>query len=68
MITRRTFVQILMLLPLSAYASELLAHDEKDRILNLYNTHTGERIHVRYCSCGVYDKAAIDGINRLLRC
>lgn len=59
---------MLLLLTISSYAGELPAYEEKDRILKLYNTHTGERLHVRYCSCGVYDKSAIDEINRLLRC
>jgi uncharacterized protein YcbK (DUF882 family) len=59
---------MISLLMLSSYAGELPAYEEKDRILNLHNTHTGERLHVKYCSCGVYDKDAIDGLNRLLRC
>jgi len=57
-----------LLLALSGYAGELPAYDIKDRILNLYNIHTGERLHVKYCSCGVYDKEALEGINRILRC
>jgi len=59
---------MLLLLTLSGYAGALPAYDEKDRVLNLYNTHTRERLHVTYCSRGVYDKDAIAGINRLLRC
>jgi uncharacterized protein YcbK (DUF882 family) len=68
MISRRTFSQMLFFLLFSGYAGKVKAHEKKDRTLNLYNTHTGERLHVEYCSCGVYDKNSIDGINRLLRC
>ena len=74
MTSRRTFIsQMLLLLMFSSYAGEIPAFeipasDQKDRILKLYNTHTGERLHVKYCSCGLYDKDAIDGINKLMRC
>jgi len=68
MISRRKFIQMLSLFTIASYAEKLLAYEKKDRILNLYNTHTGERLNVRYCSCGIYDREAIDGINTLLRC
>jgi uncharacterized protein YcbK (DUF882 family) len=41
---------------------------KKDRALKLYNIHTAERIDVAYCSSGVYDKSALEEINRFLRC
>ncbi|HUI44417.1 MAG TPA: DUF882 domain-containing protein [Nitrospirota bacterium] len=68
MISRRTFLQMLLLLTLSGYAGELPAYEATERVLNLYNTHTRERLHVTYCSCGVYHKDALEKINRLMRC
>jgi len=68
MISRRTFLQMCLLLTLSGYAGELQAYNAKDRVLKLFNIHTGERLHVKYCSGGLYDSDALEGINRLLRC
>jgi uncharacterized protein YcbK (DUF882 family) len=39
-----------------------------DRRLRLYNCHTDERIDIRYCSGGIYDRGALDELNHFLRC
>lgn len=39
-----------------------------ERVLRLYNTHTGERLHTRYWTEGNYDETEISRINYLLRC
>jgi uncharacterized protein YcbK (DUF882 family) len=41
---------------------------KKERSLNLCNIHTSERLDITYSSSGVYDKAALNEINRLMRC
>ncbi|MBI4691092.1 MAG: YcbK family protein [Nitrospirae bacterium] len=44
-----------------------LASSENERILNLYNTHTGEGINIRYYTSGIYNHDALNEINYLLR-
>ena len=39
-----------------------------ERVLNMYNTHTGETLSVRYFSSGTYDPDALKEINYFLRC
>jgi uncharacterized protein YcbK (DUF882 family) len=39
-----------------------------ERVLRLYNVHTGERLHTRYWVGGKYDQNEIRRINYLLRC
>ncbi len=39
-----------------------------ERILNMYNIHTGESLNIKYYSSGIYDREAIDNINYFLRC
>ncbi len=68
MVTRRNFIKVLALVALFGYTGDLIAFEEKERVLDLYNIHTGERLNVQYYSSGLYDQKAIDEINRLLRC
>ena len=68
MITRRNFLKILTLVTLSGYSEKVFALDAKERVLNLYNIHTGERLDVKYYSSGNYDPDAISEINHLMRC
>jgi len=68
MITRRTFLQTLALVTLSGYTKNVFALDKKERVLDLYNIHTGERLDIKYCSSGMYDQDAISRINNVLRC
>jgi uncharacterized protein YcbK (DUF882 family) len=68
MITRRNFVKAMVLIGLSGYAGNVFALAKQDRVLNLYNIHTDERLAVKYFSNGAYDRDAINQINHLLRC
>src|SRR5512135_3240117 len=47
MITRRIFLQTLALVTLYGYANSVFALDKKERVLDLYNTHTGERLDIK---------------------
>ncbi len=68
MTTRRFFLKTLALVALSGYTKNVFGLDKRDRALNLYNIHTGERLDIRYCSSGTYDQDALTKINYLLRC
>ena len=39
-----------------------------ERILKMYNIHTGESLNIKYYSSGNYDLKALDEINYFLRC
>jgi len=39
-----------------------------DKVLQLHNVHTGDRLDAQYCSAGCYDEKAIDQISYVLRC
>jgi uncharacterized protein YcbK (DUF882 family) len=68
MISRRIFLKTLALATVFGYAGNGYALEKKERALNLYNIHTGERLDVKYCSSGNYDVGALNEINRLMRC
>jgi len=68
MITRRNFLKTITAVALAGSAENVLALDEKDRVLNLHNIHTGEKLDIKYCSSGAYDSDAINEINHLMRC
>ncbi|HUI44423.1 MAG TPA: DUF882 domain-containing protein [Nitrospirota bacterium] len=68
MITRRNFLKMLTLVTLSAHSGKVFGLDSKERVLNLYNIHTGERLNVKYYSSGSYDRDAMNEINYLMRC
>lgn len=38
-----------------------------DRRLAFFNTHTGERLEIRYCRAGRYDPRALHDVNHVLR-
>ncbi len=68
MMTRRSFLKITMLVIVSGYGGKVYGLDKKERVLNLYNIHTGERLNVKYYSSGSYDNNAMNEINHLMRC
>ena len=68
MTTRRNFLKTLALVTLSVYAGNVHAFDKKERVLDLYNIHTGERLEVKYYSSGSYDQDSLNEINRIMRC
>lgn len=51
----------------SVFGSTGLEHDA-ERVLRLYNIHTGERLHTRYWVDGSYDQTEVGRINYFLRC
>jgi len=53
---------------MSAYGGKVFGLDKKEKVLNLYNIHTGERLDIKYCSSGNYDRNALNEINHLMRC
>ena len=68
MITRRNFLQSMIVLAASGYPKNILALENKERALNLHNIHTGEKLAVDYYSSGAYDRNALNEINRIMRC
>ncbi len=68
MITRRSFLQAVALVTLSGYTGNVFGLDKKERALNLYNIHTGEKLDIKYYSSGTYDPDAMSEINKLFRC
>jgi uncharacterized protein YcbK (DUF882 family) len=71
MITRRNFLITMALVTLSGYSGNVFGLDKldkKERVLDLYNIHTGERLNVKYYSSGNYDRDALNEINYLMRC
>ncbi len=56
------------LVTLTSYARNVFGCDKKERALNLYNIHTGERLDVKYYSSGIYDHDAMSEINNIFRC
>lgn len=68
MVSRRGFLKAVAA-GIAAYPfNKALAYQKTERVLNMYNTHTGESIDIKYYSSGIYDKDALDRINYLLRC
>jgi len=68
MISRRNFLRALLAGAVVLPFKKVLASQRSEKILNMYNIHTGERLNINYYSSGVYDRDAIDKINYFLRC
>jgi len=73
MISRRTFLKTSTLLMASflfddVFASGRAKYNKTERVLDLYNIHTREKLIITYYSSGTYDYDAIEQINYLLRC
>jgi uncharacterized protein YcbK (DUF882 family) len=73
--SRRTFIKASLLTMLAvfggtaAWSRELIEESPVEGKLSLLNTHTLERLDVTYRDpSGAYDPAALESINRLLRC
>lgn len=72
---RRTFLGIgaaaaaLALVPKRALAAASSAASAKapERVLSFFNTHTGERLKTAYCCGGVFQPAALEDVNYILR-
>ncbi len=69
MISRRAFVKTMALMTMSAWAGgNVFALGKEERVLNIRNIHTNEKLDVKYFSSGTYDPEALNEINRLMRC
>ena len=68
MITRRNFLQAMAAAAVFYPFRSVLASENRERNLTLYNIHTDESLDVTYFSGGRYDFEALDRINHLLRC
>lgn len=68
MISRRMFLKALITVAACYPVKNIFAYQEEDKILNMYNIHTKERLYTVYCSSGIYNQDAIDKINYFLRC
>jgi uncharacterized protein YcbK (DUF882 family) len=68
MFTRRNFLKFLTLVTIVGYTGKVFGLDKKERVLNLNNVHTGERLNIKYYSSGIYDRDAMHEINHLMRC
>jgi len=55
MISRRFFLKALVTAAVYYPIKDVYAYQTPDRILNMYNIHTGERLSAAYSSSGVYD-------------
>lgn len=68
MISRRKFIKSLVAGAAFFSFGSVYASVITDRILNMHNVHTGERLNIKYCSAGNYDNEALVRINYFLRC
>ncbi|NTU42047.1 MAG: DUF882 domain-containing protein [Nitrospirales bacterium] len=70
MISRRNFLKALAAgVVISPFRPRrAMASQEREKILSIFNIHTGESLKIAYCERGVYDPQALDTINHLLRC
>lgn len=68
MISRRKFIKAMVAGAAFFSFGNVYASTNTERILNMHNIHTGERLDIKYCSSGNYDREALDRINYFLRC
>jgi uncharacterized protein YcbK (DUF882 family) len=69
MISRRNFLKVVVGgLTVYPFKNVLASNNKSERILNMYNIHTGERLDIKYYDSGIYDPHAMNKINYLLRC
>ena len=68
MISRRNFLKAALSLTAAMPVRKVFALAETDRILHLYNIHTGERLSAGYFESGTYNHDALNKINYLMRC
>lgn len=68
MISRRNFLRSVIAMTAVYPLRKVFAFSKEERLLHLYNIHTGEKLNTRYYESGVYDNDGISKINYLLRC
>ena len=72
-VTRRSFLGIgaaaaaATLMPIDAQAFWSTRPAGRERVLSLFNTHTGEQLKTAYCCDGQYHPDALEAINFILR-
>lgn len=67
-ITRRDFIKACVVMAASLPFTDVFASMGGERTLEMYNIHTNEKLNIRYCSSGCYDRDALEKINYFLRC
>ncbi|MEW6740452.1 MAG: DUF882 domain-containing protein [Nitrospirota bacterium] len=70
MISRRNFLKAVAAGIAAVYPFKNAMASQKtapEKTLNMYNTHTGESINIKYYASGIYDPDALNEINYLLR-
>lgn len=68
MISRRNFLKAVVG-GMAVYPfKNALASQKTERVLDMYNIHTGESMDIKYYDSGMYDRKALDEINHFLRC
>lgn len=68
MISRRNFLMA-MVAGVTVYPfKNILASQKTERVLDMYNIHTGEKLNIKYYDSGIYDLNALSEINYFLRC
>ena len=68
MISRRRFLKGIVAGAAFFSFGNVFAAINNEKVLNMHNVHTGERLSIKYCSWGGYDADALDRINHFLRC
>lgn len=68
MITRRSLLKAAIAGLFFNPLGKVSASTKEERILNLYNTHSGEEAVIRYFKDGRYDPSAMRDIYYMLRC
>lgn len=68
MISRRNFLKALVAGVTVYPFKNVLSSQKTERILNMYNIHTGESLNIKYYDSGIYDNDALQEINYFLRC
>ena len=68
MITRRNFLKSCLVGASLFSFRTAFASRRTDRVLDMENVHTGERLNIPYCLSDAYDVEALEGINYFLRC
>jgi uncharacterized protein YcbK (DUF882 family) len=68
MITRRNFIKALLAGAVLFPNTNVFASKKPERVLTMYNIHTGESLVEQYFSGGQYDQDALKRIHYFLRC
>ncbi len=68
MISRRNFLKAFVGGMTIYPFKNVIALQKTERVLDMYNIHTGESLDIKYYDSGIYDPKGLDEINYFLRC